>query len=221
MLLLAAFFACVSQADYDALMAENARLTQRVEKLDKQIDAQIQQVKELQEELKPLIDRGLLKIDLDHGRVTLSLSSDVLFASGSAALSNDGKDTVGQLARALARRASDTDFQVEGHTDSDPINTAEFPDNYYLGAARGIVVAEYMIAQGFPRQHLSASTYADTRPAATNATNQGQAWNRRIEVVLVPDMSELAGYKRLEKSLNGESGGGKGEGKKGKGKKNK
>lgn len=205
---------CASQEELQSLQEENARLTARVARLDAIVDKERETVRELREDLKPLVDKGLLIIEVNEGRVTLALRSDVLFAKGSAELSADGKDTVQQLARALGRRSPDRDFQVEGHTDSDPINTAQFPNNWYLGAARGITVTEAMIAAGFPRNHLSAATYADTRPSQSNANDGGQALNRRIEVVLVPDVSGI--YKRLEKQGGG-GGGGKGKGK-GKGK---
>ena len=201
---------CASQEELQSLQEENARLTARVARLDAIVDKERETVRELREDLKPLVDKGLLIIEVNEGRVTLALRSDVLFAKGSAELSADGKDTVQQLARALGRRSPDRDFQVEGHTDSDPINTAQFPNNWYLGAARGITVTEAMIAAGFPRNHLSAATYSDTRPSQSNANDGGQALNRRIEVVLVPDVSGI--YKRLEKQGGG-GGGGKGKGK--------
>lgn len=188
--------ACVSMEEFQALQEENARLTMRVERLDAIVEKEREQVKDLREDLKPLVDRGLLTIEVNDGRVTLGLKSDVLFAKGSSELSADGRDAVQTLARALGHRAPDRDFQVEGHTDSDPIATAQFPDNWYLGAARGIVVTEAMISAGFPRNHISAASYADTRPAAGNGTSGGQALNRRIEIVLVPDVSDI--YKRLE-----------------------
>ncbi len=195
--------ACVPQEEYQALQEENARLLMRVEKLDAIVEKERQQVKDLREDLKPLVDRGFLSIDVTDGRVTLSLKSDVLFAKGSDTLSADGREAVQTLARALSRRTPDRDFQVEGHTDSDPINTPQFPSNWYLGASRGIVVTDAMIAAGFPRNHISAASYADTKPVESNSSASGQARNRRIEVVLVPDVSDI--YKRLE----GNGGGGK------------
>lgn len=188
--------ACVPQEEYQALQEENARLLMRVERLDAIVEKERQQVKDLREDLKPLIDRNLLTIEVNEGKVTLSLRSDVLFAKGSSELSADGREAVQSLARALGRRAPERDFQVEGHTDSDPINTPQFPNNWYLGAARGIVVTEAMIGAGFPRNHISAASYADTHPAAGNGSSGGQALNRRIEIVLVPDVSDI--YKRLE-----------------------
>lgn len=213
LVLLAMLAGCVSEEELRALQEENARLTARVARLDAIVDKEREAVRELREDLKPLIDRGLVTIEIKEGRVILGLKSDVLFAKGSADLSADGKDAVQQLSRALSRRTADRDFQVEGHTDNDPINTAAFPNNWYLGAARGIVVAEAMIAAGMPRQNVSAGSFADTQPVESNNTASGQAANRRIEVTLVPDVSDI--YKRLEKTgKSDDAPKGKGKGKK-------
>jgi chemotaxis protein MotB len=202
---------CVSEEELRALQEENARLTARVARLDAIVEKERETVRQLREDLKPLTDRGIVTIEVKEGRVLLGMKSDVLFAKGSADLSADGKDAVQQLARALSRRAADRDYQVEGHTDSDPINTPAFPNNWYLGAARGIVVTEAMIAAGMPRQHVSAASFADTHPVDSNNSAAGQALNRRIDVVLVPDVSDV--YKRLEKPGPGEPKKGKGKGK--------
>ncbi len=209
----ALILACISQEEFQALQEENARLVARVTRLDAIVEKERTTVRELKEDLKPLVDKGLLTVEVENGRVTLGLKSDVLFQKGSAELSADGKDALQQLARALSRRSPDRDFQVEGHTDNDPINTPQFPNNWYLGAARGIVVTEAMVAAGFPRTKLSAATFGDTHPKGENSSAAGQAQNRRIEVVLVPDVSDI--YKRLEKGDGpGKKGGGKKKGKK-------
>ncbi len=199
-ILLSMLAACVPQEDYQLLQEENARLLARIGRLDAIVERERQQVIDLRTDLQPLVSQGLLTIEVSNGRITLSLRSDVLFAKGSSDLSADGKDAVQKLAKALGSRAPDRDFQVEGHTDNDPINTAQFPSNWYLGAARGITVTEAMIAGGLPRKHVSAASFSDTHPVADNNNATGQAQNRRIEIVLVPDVSDI--YKRLEKGVN-------------------
>lgn len=209
LIFLALMAACIPEEEFRALQEENARLTARVARLDAIVDKEREAVKELRQDLKPLIERGVISIEVKDGRVMLGMKSDVLFQKGSAELSADGRDAVQQLARALGQRTADRDFQVEGHTDNDPINTAAFPNNWYLGAARGIVVTEAMIAAGMPRHHVSAATFSDTHPVDGNTSAAGQALNRRIDVVLVPDVSDI--YKRLEKPMKGD---GPGKGKK-------
>jgi chemotaxis protein MotB len=190
---------CVSRAKYQKVVDQNERLKTRIEKMDARADAQLAQLRELVADLQPLIDRKVLEVEFVEGRVTIGMASDVLFPSGSAELSAEGRARLVELTRALKRRAAQHDFQVEGHTDDDPIATAQFPDNWHLGAARGIAVAQFMISQGFPEEHLSAATYADTKPVESNGSASGRALNRRIEVVLVPDLSDLPGYERLTK----------------------
>jgi chemotaxis protein MotB len=203
---------CVPRAQYVKLQNQNEKLEERVKRLDAKADAQVAAFKELLADFKPLIDRGLLKVEVVDGRITLAVASDVLFASGSSELSPAGKEDLGSIARLLAKRVGDRDFQVEGHTDSEPINSAEYPSNWHLGAARAIAVTRHMIANGFPEDHISASTFADNSPVASNGSTGGRAQNRRIEIVLLPEFSDLPGYKRLMAEQNGRSRG-RGKGK--------
>lgn len=188
---------CVSTSQYMKVKSENDRLKERVERLDNLAEAQLKSYKELLADFKPLVDRGVLKIEVVDGRITLGMASDVLFASGSAELSASGKDNISEITALLSKRVGDRDFQVEGHTDSEAINTAQYPNNWYLGAARAIAVTQYMVARGFPEDHISAASFADNAPVSSNGSDGGRAQNRRIEIVLLPELSELPGYKRL------------------------
>lgn len=198
---------CVSQSKYTKLQNQYEKLEKENARLKNQTGSSGQNptaaFKELQADLKPLIDRGLLSLEVVDGRVVIGMTSDILFASGSAKLSDRGREAVTELAKALARRANDRDFQVEGHTDNEPINTAEFPDNWHLGAERAMTVTRAMISAGFPADHLSAATFGQYAPVGKNDTAAGRARNRRIEVVLLPDLSTMPGYTDLMKDGNG------------------
>jgi len=85
----------------------------------------------------------------------------------------------------------DRHFVVAGHTDDIPIKTEEFANNWYLSTARAVSVVQFMIEQGFPADHLAAAGYADKDPVSSNKTKKGRQKNRRIEIILVPDLSEL------------------------------
>jgi len=189
--------ACVPKEDYDKLQKENTKLEREVQEYRERQQREIASFKELMSDLKPLIDRGILEVEVVDGRVTIGMAADVLFPSGSADLSTSGKANIGELTRILSRRAKDRDFQVEGHTDNDPINTPQYPDNWALGSARSLSVLRFMIDSGFPRDNVSAATFADTEPVATNADAAGRLKNRRIEIVLLPDVGDLPGYKAL------------------------
>ncbi len=182
------------QSQYDELSAQNEQTQQRLKRLEAASRARMQALEELRRDFQPLVDQGLLEISVEDGRVMIGMKADVLFSSGSAELSEEGKRTLQQVGRKLATR-SDRDFQIEGHTDSDPIATDAFPDNWYLGAARAITVLEFLVESGMSREQLSAATFADTRPVGADKT-----LNRRIELVLLPDLSELPGYEEMMKS---------------------
>jgi chemotaxis protein MotB len=142
---------------------------------------------ELVQQLQPLIDKGLLEVDDDDGRTTIGMKAEVLFPSGSAVLSESGRDTVRQIGVVLARNTT-LNWQVEGHTDNEDIHTAEFPDNWHLGAARAMAVLQVLLNAGMQGDRLSAATFGEYQPVASNASDTGRALNRRIEIVLLPEV---------------------------------
>ncbi len=201
---------CVSKSQYLALESQYAASQetvtaqqQRIAKLDEDLrkgsvlaETAAQKLAELRREFQPLVDRGVLEVTVDEGRIVIGMAADVLFPSGSADLSAEGRATVTEVSRLLAKR-SDREFQVEGHTDSEPIASAAFPSNWHLGSARAINVVQVMIAAGMAADHISAATFAETRPVGPNDSAAGKAKNRRIEVVLLPDLSTLPTYQAL------------------------
>jgi len=138
-------------------------------------------------ELQPLVQKGILEVEDEDGRTTIGMRAEVLFPSGSADLSADGRDTIHQVGVALARNTS-LNWQVEGHTDNQPIDTKEFPDNWHLGAARSLAVLEVLQNAGMSGDRLSAASFGEFTPVASNANEAGRAQNRRIEIVLLPEV---------------------------------
>ncbi len=138
------------------------------------------------EDLRPLIDRGVLEVEEVEGRTVIGMKSEVLFGSGSAELSADGRRNVTELAEVLAKR-SESNWQIEGHTDDRPIG-GTFSSNWELGAARALSVLEVMVEGGMNPGRLSAATFGEHAPVASNASEAGRSQNRRIEVVLLPEV---------------------------------
>jgi len=75
---------------------------------------------------------------------------------------------------------------VEGHTDSIPINTAEFPSNKELSISRADAIRVHLLTMGVEDERIVIEGYGDTRPLATNATVEGRRLNRRVEVSMIP-----------------------------------
>jgi chemotaxis protein MotB len=123
-------------------------------------------------------------VSVSQGRegVTLRIDTRLLFPSGQAVLTPLGRSVVESLMGVLAN--FDGQISVEGHTDSVPISTARFPSNWELSSARAIAVVRHLERQGFNISRMRAVGYADTQPMEPNATADGRAANRRVELLL-------------------------------------
>jgi chemotaxis protein MotB len=116
--------------------------------------------------------------------------SEVLFAPGSAELTDQAKKELDQVFTALKQIAAKIPpnikwiLQVDGFTDSRPIHTAQFPSNWELSAARAIAVVRFAIADGIPPQRLAAEGFGDKQPIAPGNTPDDYRLNRRIELKL-------------------------------------
>jgi chemotaxis protein MotB len=187
--------------DKSRLQASVADMTTALAELEKrraEAEARVQEFRKLLDRFKKLIEAGKLKVKIVEGRMVVELATDILFASGSATLSKEGKAAITEVAGLLASIPG-RDFQVAGHTDNVPINTAQYPSNWELAGARAITVVRTMVAAGMPPERISAASYADTKPVAPNDSNETRAQNRRIEIVVVPDLSTLPGSEELKK----------------------
>jgi len=184
------------KSQLDASVAEMQSALQELQERKTAADARIAEFQSLLSKLQSLIDSGRLKVKMVQGRMVVELASDILFSSGSAQLSPEGEASLREVAVALAS-IPDRHFQVEGHTDDDPISTERFPSNWELGSARAITVVQTLQQGGVKATRLSGASYAESRPVAPNKSDSGKAANRRIEIVVVPDLSLLPGYDEL------------------------
>ena len=165
---------------------ELAELRRQKEAAEKRIAA----YKALQDKFRALVDTGKLQVVFRNGQMTLKLPSGILFPSGSAELSKGGQTALGDVVNIL-KQFQDRRFVVAGHTDNQPIKTAEFKNNWYLSTARANSVVQFMIKQGFPAKNLAAAGYGEFDPVAPNDKEDGREQNRRIEIILVPNLEEL------------------------------
>lgn len=192
---------CVSKAKYAALESQLSACNSSLEACKAKGAETKERVQSsdhagLLAAFKPLVDKGVLQIEERDGRTVIAIGTEVLFPSGSAALSDVGKANIVEVARVLGNKGGDVNWQIEGHTDNQPIATAEFPDNWALGSARALAVLEVMVANGVAPEHISAATYGQYSPVAANGDDAGRAQNRRIEITVVPD---FLGTKRLKR----------------------
>lgn len=188
-------------ADRSRLQASTDQLRAALDEMSQnkaEAERRIAEFKSLLLRFKDLIDAGKLKVTMTDGRMVLLLPTDVLFNSGSARLSDVGKEAIVQITQVL-REVESRRYQIEGHTDNVPIHTERYPSNWELAAARGLSVVYAMREAGMPLEVLSAASYGEFHPVASNDTEEGRAENRRIEIILVPDLSQLPGYDELQR----------------------
>jgi chemotaxis protein MotB len=173
---------------------EFQRLQQRLQSLAA-IEREVRQRNAIYEEVigrfQSLINAGRLSVAIDRGRMVIQLPQDILFESGSATLGADGRGTLAEVAAVLAD-IDDRSFQVEGHTDDVPIATARFPSNWELSTARALSVVRLLVDRGVNPMTLSGAGYGEFRPVAQNDTPDGRRRNRRIEIVMLPNLDVIA-----------------------------
>lgn len=116
--------------------------------------------------------------------------SEVLFASGQAALSLEGLGAIDQLAQAIVDlertipREVDWVLQVDGHTDARPIASPQFPSNWELSTARAVSVVKYLISRGVPARRLVPAGHGEFAPLEEGSGEDVLRRNRRIELKL-------------------------------------
>jgi len=149
-----------------------------------------QQMRQLVERFRKMADAGVLKVAVRRGRMVLQLPNDVLFDSGQAEVKPNGIATIKDVA-AILKTIPNRQFQVAGHTDNEPIRSSAYPSNWYLSSSRAIKVVESLIASGVAPANLSASGYGEFDPIAANNSPANKAKNRRIEIIIQPNVDEL------------------------------
>lgn len=189
-------------ADAEGKASANDEATRaELDELKKQkaaAEARLKLFDEFLAKFKKMIDAGKLDITVRRGQIVLALGTDILFDTGKTEIKDDGKAALAEVAEAL-KTVSGRRFQVAGHTDTVPIKTKEFPSNWELSTARAVAVVKLLNDKGVKSDALSAAGYAEFDPASPNTTDKGRQKNRRIEIVLVPNIDELVKMPEIKK----------------------
>lgn len=199
------------------LSAEGAEKERLMDALNeyKQRAAALERIKSrfenLRKKLEELTKLGL-KIEIRKNRMVISLPGDVLFASGKAELEDKGIEILSQVAKVIREDDSlaNRTYQVAGHTDNEPIQSLtvkkEFKDNWGLSLMRARSVLLYLIRPtddekepggGLDPKLWSASGYGDTDPIAGNVAAEDKQKNRRVELIMMPNVEEMLDLKSL------------------------
>ncbi|MBE8399650.1 OmpA/MotB family protein [Leptospira borgpetersenii] len=208
---------CVSNSKYESLLKsyeesklENQRILEEkvnlsrslneLKRIQEESELRIQEYRGLIATFRSLIDAGKLKIKIIDGRMVVVLSSDILFPVGSAFLSSVGIASIREVTTLLASLGGKR-FQIEGHTDDTPTGIKGYT-NWELASSRALNVLHTMIKAGMPEERISAASMGASRPALPNTSPENRSANRRIEIVIVPDLTNLPGMDELKKYSN-------------------
>jgi chemotaxis protein MotB len=181
----------------DELSARSIRVTE-LEDIINRKDSMVTSLKNsISKALIGLEGEGLT-IEKRNGKVYISLEEDLLFASGKYVVNNGGVTALNKLATALAPQ-TDLEILVEGHTDDVPLSGKGLvKDNWDLSVMRATNVVKVLTKNSSlnPLQ-LTAAGRAEFAPIASNETKEGRSSNRRIEMILSPNLDDL--FDLLEK----------------------
>jgi chemotaxis protein MotB len=176
-----------------------AELQQKIEEQKAISEQEIVAVKKTNDELvanlKKEIATGKIQIEQIRGRLTMSIAEELFFESGKAEIKPEGQEVLKRIGNIL-KKIPEKNVRVEGHTDNVPIGPKireRYPTNWELGATRAVnVVRFFQEGVGMDPLRLSAVSYGQYRPRATNRTEAGKAKNRRIEIILIDRDLDLA-----------------------------
>ncbi|MBS1685958.1 MAG: OmpA family protein [Bacteroidetes bacterium] len=198
------------EATLNDKQAELQRLSDALkerEKRVKDLEASIARKEEALADLKKKITDALtgfasdeLKVTQKDGKVYVSLSDKLLFKSGSFAVDEKGKSAIVKVAEVM-NKLTDVTLVVEGHTDNKQYTAAkgEVKNNWDLSAMRAAAVTNIVVNDGkLDPRRVVAEGRGEFYPVASNDTPEGRSQNRRIELVLSPDLKEI--FKILDTS---------------------
>ena len=182
----------------------NAMLKEKIDELNMRektindlqnlIDEQNQKVQTLLNNVKNALmgfNSDELSVMEKDGKIYVAMSDKLLFESGSARVDRRGEEALAKLAEVLTKQ-TDIDVNIEGHTDSKPIKTAQFKDNWDLSVIRATSVVR-ILSEKYKVSSLQVypSGRGEYMPVATNETAEGRSKNRRTEIIISPKLDKL------------------------------
>lgn len=177
-----------------AKMKELDEREKTINQLQGVITDQNAMVKELLDNVKNALmgfSSDELTVKEEGGKIYVAMSEKLLFESGKAEVNEQGREALGKLA-AVLNQQTDIDVYCEGHTDSIPIKTAVFKDNWDLSVVRATSVVRILTeTYGVQPLQILPCGRGEFKPVDTNTTPEGRARNRRTEIIIAPKLDKL------------------------------
>lgn len=185
-----------NEAQIKAIEIATSKHKKELEKLiaerEKQKESLVTEHSKMMTDLKQTIDDQRVKISEMNGVIKVKMENKILFASGDASVSEDGKKVLAKVAGGFSK-IDDKRFRIEGHTDNIPINNHRFPSNWELSATRAANVLHVMLGTGKVDPILFEIVgMGEFHPIGDNKSESGRAENRRIEILLFPKLKKVS-----------------------------
>ncbi|MCB0474994.1 MAG: OmpA family protein [Flavobacteriaceae bacterium] len=180
----------------------------RLEKLQKELKQRSERVNQLEDmmakkeaamrALKDAVSTALmgfegrgLTVEHKNGKVYVSMENKLLFDSGSWAVGSEGQRAVNNLAGVL-RKNPDINVLIEGHTDNVPYAAkGDILDNWDLSTKRATAIVRLLVQDKVDPKQITAAGRSEYLPISSNMTASGKAKNRRIEIILSPNLDAI------------------------------
>ena len=185
------------QPNTEETIVDNQTTELSQEELKAQVEQQgekqsAQMYDEISEKVESYKIEDNVSLDYNSQYVSLDLNGALLFDEGQADIRDDATDFMKKITSIL-KRYQDCIVEVEGHTDNVPIHNSNYQSNRYLSTARATKVYEYITDNtDFPDQNLKVAGYGESRPVASNDSEEGRSKNRRVTIKIYNQLnSEL------------------------------
>jgi chemotaxis protein MotB len=186
----------VKDNDPDKHIAEDSSEDLEDEEINKAFQEKGEtQSEEMYEEISELVEsysiEDQLTLDYNAQYVEMDLQGSILFDSGSAEVMEGSKELLNKIASILEKYKNSI-IEIEGHTDNVPISSAKYENNRELSTERARKVYEYIDSQGdFIDSNMKIAGYGESKPVATNSTEEGRARNRRVVIKIYNQQNSI------------------------------
>jgi len=180
------------EGKYSELQGQYNNLQGQYQRLQQSSAAQAAQSSAEIATLKKEVAADKVHVTRLQDAIKYTVNSDLLFRPGSWQMSKEGQDVIGKLAPRLAP-FQQSKIVVNGYTDNAPVGRAlqrqGVTSNEVLSQKRAEAVMQYLISKGVKTDMISARGFGEADPIASNATAEGRAQNRRVELTLAGQTS--------------------------------
>jgi len=144
---------------------------------------------QLEYRLKNVMPQNQYNVTEVQEGIKITLFSDTFFAPGSPEIQPEAVPFIGKIAESI--KPLPNAVRIEGHTDGSVVEGEKFSKEWQLSTERALSVLNLLFSYGYPEEKASVAGYGSTRPVATNLTPEGQAFNRRVDVLVLWDKSQM------------------------------